>query len=682
MRYSSLVDRMVGPGVAAWDIHYTAIAAQRAGRDVIVLSVGDPDFATPDFITDAAVSALRDGDTHYSDVAGKPALRQAIAALHERRFGQKAGAENVIVVAGAQNGLFAAAMCLLEKGDEVITFDPVYVTYEATLKATGAVLVGVPTRPENGFRPLAADIAAAITPRTRAIFLANPSNPSGVVLDRDELLAIAELAEAHDLWVVVDEVYEGLTFEREHQSFAALPGMAGRTLSLGSLSKSHAMTGWRAGWIVTNPTLVGHLENLALNMFYGLPGFVQEAALVAVEHHDEVVTAMREIYRRRRDLVVAALSDCPRLKVLSPEAGMFVMVDVRDTGLSSLDFSWQLFHATGVSVLDAAAFGPQAEGFVRLSFGLSDESMAEACARIIRFVESLPASATPVGASLLANLPQPPQHQERSRASSLLQEPQAQSRPVIEVRDIHKRFGDFEVLKGVSLSAREGEVISLIGASGSGKSTLLRCINMLEIPNQGSVTVNGETIGLTQNRHGEPMVADQKQLTRIRSQLGMVFQSFNLWPHRTVLENLIEAPTFVLHESKAEARERAEALLERVGLAEKRHEYPAFLSGGQQQRVAIARALAVRPKVMLFDEPTSALDPELVGEVLKVIRSLAEEGRTMILVTHEMAFARDVSSHVAFLHKGLIEEEGTAEEVFSRPRSERCRQFVNAHQNR
>ncbi|MCP1624870.1 aminotransferase class I/II-fold pyridoxal phosphate-dependent enzyme [Pseudomonas nitroreducens] len=681
MRYSSLVDRMVGPGVAAWDIHYAAIAAQRAGRDVIVLSVGDPDFATPDFITEAAVSALRDGDTHYSDVAGKPALRQAIAALHEGRFGQKTGAENVIVVAGAQNGLFAAAMCLLEKGDEVITFDPVYVTYEATLKATGAVLVGVPTRPENGFRPLAADIAAAITPRTQAIFLANPSNPTGVVLTRDELLAIAELAAAHDLWVVVDEVYEGLTFEREHQSFAALPGMAGRTLSLGSLSKSHAMTGWRAGWIVANPTLVAHLENLALNMFYGLPGFVQEAALVAVRRHEEVVSAMREIYRRRRDLVVAALSDCPRVKVLSPEAGMFVLVDVRDTGLSSLDFSWQLFHATGVSVLDAAAFGPQADGFVRLSFGLSDESMAEACARIIRFVESLPASANrSVGADSVRDIPRA--EADRGR-SPLLQEPaQPATKPVIEVRDIHKRFGDFEVLKGVSLSAREGEVISLIGASGSGKSTLLRCINMLEIPNQGSVTVNGETIALAQNRHGEPMVADQKQLTRIRSQLGMVFQSFNLWPHRTVLENLIEAPTFVLHESKAEARERAEALLERVGLAEKRHEYPAFLSGGQQQRVAIARALAVRPKVMLFDEPTSALDPELVGEVLKVIRSLAEEGRTMILVTHEMAFARDVSSHVAFLHKGLIEEEGTAEEVFSRPRSERCRQFVNAHQNR
>ncbi|WP_152220554.1 aminotransferase class I/II-fold pyridoxal phosphate-dependent enzyme [Pseudomonas sp. SCB32] len=681
MRYSSLVDRMVGPGVAAWDIHYAAIAAQREGRDVIVLSVGDPDFATPDFITEAAITSLRAGDTHYSDVAGRPELRQAIAALHQRRCGQSVAAENVIVVAGAQNGLFAAAMCLLEKGDEVIVFDPVYVTYEATLKSTGAVLVPVPTRAGNGFRPEAADLAAAITSRTKAIFFANPNNPTGVVLNREELLAIAELAKAHDLWVVVDEVYEGLTFEREHQGFAALPGMAERTLSIGSLSKSHAMTGWRAGWIIANPTLVGHLENLALNMFYGLPGFVQEAARVAVERHDEVVSSMRGIYRRRRDLVVAALSDCPRVKVLKPEAGMFVLVDVRETGLSSLDFSWQLFHATGVSVLDAAAFGPQAEGFVRLSFGLSDESMAEACARIIRFVESLPASGNrPAGTDSVRDIPCADADRGRS---PLLQEPaQPATKPVIEVRDLHKRFGDFEVLKGVSLSAREGGVISLIGASGSGKSTLLRCINMLEIPNQGTVTVNGETIGLTQNRHGEPMVADQKQLTRIRSQLGMVFQNFNLWPHRTVLENLIEAPTFVLHESKAEARERAEALLERVGLAEKRHVYPAFLSGGQQQRVAIARALAVRPKVMLFDEPTSALDPELVGEVLRVIRSLAEEGRTMILVTHEMAFARDVSSHVAFLHKGLIEEEGTPEEVFSRPCSERCRQFVNAHQNR
>ncbi|MDN6871330.1 aminotransferase class I/II-fold pyridoxal phosphate-dependent enzyme [Pseudomonas citronellolis] len=675
MRYSSLVDRMVGPGAAAWDIHYAAVAAQRAGEDAIVLSVGDPDFATPAFITDAAVASLQAGDTHYSDVAGRPELRQAIADLYRRRFDLAVGADNVIVLAGAQNALFAAALCLLEAGDEVIVFDPVYVTYEATLKATGAKLVAVPTPADNGFRLDAAALEAAITPRTKAIFFANPNNPTGVVMRPDELRAIAAVAERHDLWVVVDEVYEALTFEQPHQSFAALPGMAARTLSLGSLSKSHAMTGWRAGWIVAEPKLVGHIENLALNMLYGLPGFVQEAALAAVRHHDEVAAGMREVYRRRRDLVLRQLARSPRLKVLSPEAGMFVMVDVRGTGLSSLDFAWQLFRARGVSVLDAAAFGPQADGFVRLSFTLADETLAEACERILAFVEGLPV-ASPVGASLLAN-----RTAEGSRASSLLQEPVV-SKPVIEVRDLHKRFGQFEVLKGVSLSAREGGVVSLIGASGSGKSTLLRCINMLEVPNAGSVSVDGEIIRLDQDRHGEPRVADQKQLTRIRSRLGMVFQNFNLWPHRTVLENLMEAPTFVLHESKAEARERAEALLARVGLAEKRNEYPAFLSGGQQQRVAIARALAVRPKVMLFDEPTSALDPELVGEVLRVIRSLAEEGRTMILVTHEMAFARDVSSHVAFLHQGLIEEEGTPEEVFARPRSERCRQFVNAHQNR
>ena len=675
MRYSSLVDRMVGPGAAAWDIHYAAVAAQRAGEDAIVLSVGDPDFATPAFITDAAVVSLQAGDTHYSDVAGRPELRQAIADLYRRRFDLQVDADNVIVLAGAQNALFAAALCLLEAGDEVIVFDPVYVTYEATLKATGAKLVAVPTPADNGFRLDEAALEAAITPRTRAIFFANPNNPTGVVMRPDELRAIAAVAERHDLWVVVDEVYEALTFEQPHQSFAALPGMAARTLSLGSLSKSHAMTGWRAGWIVAEPKLVGHIENLALNMLYGLPGFVQEAALAAVRRHDEVAAGMREVYRRRRDLVLRQLARSPRLKVLSPEAGMFVMVDVRGTGLSSLDFAWQLFRARGVSVLDAAAFGPQADGFVRLSFTLADETLAEACERILGFVEGLPA-ASPVGASLLAN-----RTAEGSRASSLLQEPVV-SKPVIEVRDLHKRFGQFEVLKGVSLSAREGGVVSLIGASGSGKSTLLRCINMLEVPNAGSVSVDGEIIRLDQDRHGEPRVADQKQLTRIRSRLGMVFQNFNLWPHRTVLENLMEAPTFVLHESKAEARERAEALLARVGLAEKRNEYPAFLSGGQQQRVAIARALAVRPKVMLFDEPTSALDPELVGEVLRVIRSLAEEGRTMILVTHEMAFARDVSSHVAFLHQGLIEEEGTPEEVFARPRSERCRQFVNAHQNR
>ncbi len=252
----------------------------------------------------------------------------------------------------------------------------------------------------------------------------------------------------------------------------------------------------------------------------------------------------------------------------------------------------------------------------------------------------------------------------------------------VRVENLHKRFGDLEVLKGVSLSAREGEVISLIGASGSGKSTLLRCINLLEMPSSGRIEVGGEEIRLGVDRKGRTISKDPRQVERIRSQLGMVFQSFNLWAHRTVLENVIESPIHVLHESRADAVAHAEQLLERVGLADKRDVYPAFLSGGQQQRVAIARALAMRPKVMLFDEPTSALDPERVGEVLKVIRDLAREGRTMILVTHEMDFARDVSSKVMFLHQGRVEESGAPQEIFSAPRSERCRQFVMAHKER
>jgi polar amino acid transport system ATP-binding protein len=244
--------------------------------------------------------------------------------------------------------------------------------------------------------------------------------------------------------------------------------------------------------------------------------------------------------------------------------------------------------------------------------------------------------------------------------------------------DIHKSFGSLEVLKGVSLRARQGDVVSVIGSSGSGKSTFLRCINLLEVPDRGRIVVHGEEIRLSPGRGGTVRSLDRRQVERVRTRLSMVFQSFNLWPHRTVLGNVIEAPVHVLKEPKADAIARAEEILKRVGLYEKRDVYPAFLSGGQQQRAAIARALAMRPDAILFDEPTSALDPELVGEVLKVIRDLAEEGRTMIIVTHEMGFAREVSSHVMFLHHGQVEEEGPPRKVFLQPDSERCRAFVRA----
>ena len=243
----------------------------------------------------------------------------------------------------------------------------------------------------------------------------------------------------------------------------------------------------------------------------------------------------------------------------------------------------------------------------------------------------------------------------------------------IRVENLHKSFGDLDVLKGVSLVAARGDVVAIIGGSGSGKSTMLRCINFLETPGSGRVIVGGEEVAVKPD--GTP--AKPRQIERIRTRLAMVFQAFNLWTHRTLIENVIEVPVHVLKTPKREATERAMELLERVGLSDKADSYPAFLSGGQQQRAAIARALAVDPSVMLFDEPTSALDPELVGEVLTVIRDLAAEGRTMILVTHEMKFAREVASHVIYLSEGRIEEEGPPEEVFGNPKSERLKQFLS-----
>ncbi|HVY43579.1 MAG TPA: amino acid ABC transporter ATP-binding protein [Hyphomicrobiaceae bacterium] len=249
--------------------------------------------------------------------------------------------------------------------------------------------------------------------------------------------------------------------------------------------------------------------------------------------------------------------------------------------------------------------------------------------------------------------------------------------PVVELDSIHKSFAEIEVLKGVSVTAHEGEVVTLIGSSGSGKSTLLRCINMLEVPDSGTVKIAGETIALS----GLPphrRVSDEAQIRRIRSGLGMVFQQFNLWSHMTVLANVMEAPILVQKREREEVRAEAMEMLAKVGIADKADAYPAQLSGGQQQRAAIARALCINPRVMLFDEPTSALDPELEVEVLRVIKLLADEGRTMILVTHDMEFARSVGDRAIFLHAGKIEEEGTVDEVFGATKSARLKQFLSA----
>ena len=389
MKLSSLVTRIGGSRVDAWQIHAQANAAAARGEDVIVLSVGDPEFAAPQAVIERAAAALRAGDTHYTTIIGRVPLRERIAARHQAGSGQVVDMRHVVVTSGAQNALFVASLCLCEAGDEVLVPEPLYLTYEATVRASGASLVPVPVRPETGFRLDLDALRAAVTPRTRAIFLATPCNPTGVAMGRDELQAIATLAVAHDLWVVSDEVYASLVFDGEHVGIAGLDGMTERTVTVSSLSKSHAMAGFRLGWAVAPADLARHMGNLLLCMTYGAPGFVQEAACQALDDSDAVTGEIRTLYRRRRDLVCGLLADVPGLRCPAPQAGMFVMLDVRATGLPSSEVAWGLFRQAGVSVLDAQAFGPSAEGFLRMGLVVDDERLAEACRRIRRYMASL-----------------------------------------------------------------------------------------------------------------------------------------------------------------------------------------------------------------------------------------------------------------------------------------------------
>lgn len=389
MDYAPLVDRLAGEGAAAWNIHFDALAAKERGEDVIVLSVGDPDLDTPAPIVDRAVQALRGGDTHYASLIGEPALRRAIAADFHTQGGWNADIDNVCVVAGAQTGLFFATMLLTRPGDEVIVLTPTYVTYEATVRASGAEPVLVECRGDAGFRPDPAAIEAAVTPRTRAILFANPNNPTGVALRESELAGLADIARRHDLWVIADEVYSALTYGVSHQPISALPGMAERSVTVSSLSKSHAMTGWRVGWMIGPETLIGHAQNLALVVVYGLPGFVQQAAVTALEQAAAITDEMRAVYSGRRDLMLHRLSNLPGLRPVGPEAGMFLMLEVADTGLSGAEFARRLLDEQGVSVLDASAFGPGGNGYVRLSYTVSETQLTEACRRIAAFAEQL-----------------------------------------------------------------------------------------------------------------------------------------------------------------------------------------------------------------------------------------------------------------------------------------------------
>ena len=382
MRYSALTQRIAGDGAAAWQIHNRALEMREQGVDVLLLSVGDPDFDTPQPIVQACVDSLLAGDTHYADVRGIRGLRDSIINRHRRHSGQVLDADQVIVVPGAQCGVYSVAQCLLNPGDEVIVAEPMYVTYEGVFGAIGAKVVPVAVRPENGFRIDPADVAAQITAKTRAIVLNSPNNPSGASLSLMIWQQLAALCIHHDLWLISDEVYSELLYEGHHISPASLPGMAERTATINSLSKSHAMSGWRVGWVLGPKTLIDHLEHLSLCMLFGIPEFVQKAAQAALESDLPEVSLMRDEYRQRRDLVCASLSRCPGLRPIRPDGGMFVMVDIRQTGLCAQRFAERLLEGYGVSVLAGEAFGPSAAGHIRIGLVVDRLKLADACRRI------------------------------------------------------------------------------------------------------------------------------------------------------------------------------------------------------------------------------------------------------------------------------------------------------------
>ncbi|HXQ66641.1 MAG TPA: pyridoxal phosphate-dependent aminotransferase [Alphaproteobacteria bacterium] len=389
MRFSPFVDRIAGKGAAAWSIHFDALRQREAGREVFLLTIGEPDQPPPQAIIAATVEALNRHHTGYAPILGYPALRAAIAARFAERTGRPCASENVAIVPGTQGGLFSALRCLAGPGDEVIVPEPMYATYEAVGGASGAALVNIPLRPERGFHPDLAALAQAITPRTRVIWINSPHNPTGAVLDRAEIEAIAELCRRHDLWLLSDEVYEDLAFARPHVSPWSLPGMAERTVVVSSLSKSHAIPGFRLGWVIGPEPLSRHLFNLLLCALYGGPPFIQDGALVALTHELPEVAAMREDYRRRGVRLSAILAEAPKCRVTPPEGGMFVLLDVRATGLASAEFVRLLLEEEGVAVLPCDGFGPSGVGQLRVSLTLEDARLEEAGQRIVRFAERL-----------------------------------------------------------------------------------------------------------------------------------------------------------------------------------------------------------------------------------------------------------------------------------------------------
>ncbi len=392
-RFAARVARIAERPGGGWAVHFDAVARRERGEDVILLSIGDHEFPTPTAIVEAAVEALRAGRHHYTPAAGIDGLRRAIAAFYADKSTVPVTPENIVVTPGAQGGLYALLQCLVQSGDEVLVPDPMYVTYPETVAASGARLVPVPLAAENGFRLEPAALAARIGDRTRAVLLNTPHNPTGGVISRACMEAVVELCRRHGLWLISDEVYAGMVYGGGHVSALAFADRHDRIAVVESLSKSCAMTGWRVGWTVTPPDLAHYLEHLAGVVTYGLPPFVQDAAVEAMARLDEFEGTIARLYEKRAARVCETLAADPDLVLHRPRAGMFVILGVARFGVDGGAFARRLLEEAGVSLLPGESFGAGARDCVRLSLSASEADLEEACRRILAFTAALRAAA-------------------------------------------------------------------------------------------------------------------------------------------------------------------------------------------------------------------------------------------------------------------------------------------------
>jgi arginine:pyruvate transaminase len=388
MKFAPISDRLTGLGAAKWAVHSESLRRAALGQSIIILSIGEPDLPPPAKVLDQAADSMRSGRTRYAAGQGEPEALLAIANHLSKRSGNPVTPEEVLYTAGTQNGLCTALFTLVEAGDEVLVPDPYYATYEGLVAASGATFVAVPTSPENGFHVTAQAIENAISPRTKVLLLNNPSNPTGAVLSVEEIDAIGDVCERHDLWIICDEVYADMTFDGTFCSPFDRPHLRHRTLSVSSISKSHALPGFRAGWVACPAEVTPRLVLVAEAMLFGSQPFIEDALAVALNETHPEVERMRAAYKERAGVLVEAFTDATSVSARLPEGGMFIMLDIRKTGLTGEEFAWRLLDEESVGTMPGESFGSGGAGHVRVALTVESDVLKEASIRIRRLADT------------------------------------------------------------------------------------------------------------------------------------------------------------------------------------------------------------------------------------------------------------------------------------------------------